>query len=386
MNDDSDRTVVHPTIRDAWSEAETTLAALLDDVGATEEAHSAAVWLHWVPIEDPRSPGGDWLRKRVGNDEQSWALLETKSRAGDGRRLGLALRIARESAEARFAFPFVEIHSRLIAWWLCYAWRARQLSSALAVLSDGDQTIAAAACSRALVETAAALWVDARKLESIWALTKAGGPPESDTDALVRRESLVAWLDEVQFGAKFDDRASEAKAIFGKVSRTNVLGPVEKLAKTTDGDLQTDYQWLCNTVHPSIGTTFAFSAPPLVDQTGTHSLIYFSGVPIEIRSESGVIEAERTVQTAIGLASMTALRVLAVVLDDALRIVDDVGLTSGAPALADFHYWRALRPAERNQECPCRSGKKAKRCHHGWRMPAPRITESFTELRGHSRI
>jgi hypothetical protein len=377
VNEDSKRTLVDPLIRGAWREAEATLAGLLDDLGATEDAYSPAVWLRWVPIE-AGSPAGDWLRKKIGDEKQLWAYIETEPRTGDGQRHGLALPVARERADAPYVFPFVEIHTRLIAWWLCYAWRARQLSSALALLSDRHQTIAAAACSRALVETAAALWVDGRKLESLWALTKEAGPPESDKDVLVRRKRLVAWLDEVQFGAKFNDRASDAQAIFGRVSRTNALGQVEKLAKATDGDLETDYQWLCNTVHPSIGTTFAFSAPPLVHDTRTHSLLSFSGGPIEIRSANGAVEAERTVKTAVARASTTALRVLTTVLDDALRIVDDVGLTSEAAALADFHYWRALRPAERNEECPCRSGKKAKRCHHGWKMPAPRITESFT--------
>lgn len=51
---------------------------------------------------------------------------------------------------------FLEAHSFLVAWWLVNAWRSRQLARAARSLFDAGETIAAAACVRPLVETAAA--------------------------------------------------------------------------------------------------------------------------------------------------------------------------------------------------------------------------------------
>lgn len=64
-------------------------------------------------------------------------------------------------------------------------------------------------------------------------------------------------------------------------------------------------------------------------------------------------------------------------MDAALRVVDDVGLTTGAAELADFDYWRAIKPAARNEPCPCRSGQKAKNCGHEWGGPAPAVPSTF---------
>src|SRR5690242_14020707 len=59
--------------------------------------------------------------------------------------------------------PFIEIHSRLCAWWLTVAWRSTELARSTWSLGDRYEVIATAACARALLETAAALWCDARK-------------------------------------------------------------------------------------------------------------------------------------------------------------------------------------------------------------------------------
>lgn len=61
------------------------------------------------------------------------------------------------------------------------------------------------------------------------------------------------------FGAKFDDRVPDEKALWGRIERTNVMGQIDKLAKATGTDLQREYQWLCNTVHPSLGNMLGFS-------------------------------------------------------------------------------------------------------------------------------
>jgi hypothetical protein len=369
---------VEPSIYERWRAAEHELSAFLERIGVTPEVSTAAVWLHPVPTAGEHA-FGETLARAAGADE-NWAMLVTTPDAS-GQQFGFAMPVASSHRDARFFFRFVEIHGRVVVWWLLYAWRSRELMSAVAAHADDLHPIAAAACARSLVETAAALWVDARKLESAWREAKAAGSHAMTDRSLARSKPLLAWLNEVQFGGKFDDKAApETKAAFGSISRTNVLGPVEKLAKVTDGDLQTDYQLLCNVVHPSLGTTLAYGAPPMKHSTGTHSILWFSGLPLEVvELGDGRREAERTVQTAIAMTSTVALTVVRVVLDQALKVVDDIGLTTGAPQVAAFPYWRALRPAPRNEDCPCRSGMKAKRCRHAWGEPVPAIASSFLD-------
>jgi hypothetical protein len=45
---------------------------------------------------------------------------------------------------------FIEVHSRLISWWLINAWRSQQLANATRHLADYTQLIPAAACARSL--------------------------------------------------------------------------------------------------------------------------------------------------------------------------------------------------------------------------------------------
>jgi hypothetical protein len=214
-------------------------------------------------------------------------------------------------------------------------------------------------------------------------LPGAAGKPTMDAAAIATRQKFISRLNEVQFGGKFSDKAPEAADVFGRQPRGNVLTAVDKLAKHYPGDLQTDYQWLCNTVHPSLGTAPVFSAPPLSHGTGTHVQRWFAGVPLRLESlntDSFDEEefVERSVLAATARASVAALHVLTVSMDAALRVVDDIGLTTGAPALADFAYWRALAPGATNEACPCRWGQKAKSCIHECGESAPGVRETFT--------
>jgi hypothetical protein len=106
---------------------------------------------------------------------------------------------------------YVEIHSRLVAWWLTYAWRSRQLSESAATLADADLTVAAATCARALLETAAASWTDARRLANVWAPGQSRGPPSYDQQSLGARARFITELNELRFRGKFSDRAPTPK-------------------------------------------------------------------------------------------------------------------------------------------------------------------------------
>lgn len=349
-----------------WQEAEARLISFLDSVGATEDTWTVAVRLIPHRISSPEK-FAEWLNRKVEKD-RTWAIATTV----DSERglLGYALPVAQWRPEEALSFLFVEIHTLLVAWWLTTAWRTRQLVRAAIELAHADDMVSAAACVRPLVETAAAFWVDGHKIISAWDDIKRAGSPQADADAFARRTRMMVALNEVSWGAKFDNRAPRLNEMWGRVQRSNVLGQVEKLAKATAPDFEEDYQWLCNTVHPSLGNTFVFSAPPLAHDTRTHVLTWFAGRPIHI--ERGTQKyVEQTIQGATTRAATRAMNILRVTMDAALRSVDDVGLTTNAPLVAGEPYWRRLRRPSRNELCPCRSGLKAKRCRHAWGDSAP---------------
>ena len=129
-----------------------------------------------------------------------------------------------------------------------------------------------------------------------------------------------------------------------------------------------------------------FSGPPLLHATGMQLQRSFAGVPLVIESPGHFDDrqfVERSIPSATARATMAALDVLTTTLDASLQMIDDIGLTTGAPAFADFPYWRSLAPAERNAPCVCRSGRKTKQCHHAWSDPAPVIPETFGSCTGY---
>jgi hypothetical protein len=228
------------------------------------------------------------------------------------------------------------------------------------------------------VETAAATWVDAQRLALAWDEMKRGGAPSKSFDSFyAKRRGLHLLLHELHHGAKFDDRAPEEKATWGKTSRSNVLGQIERLGKAGCVHLQSDYQWLCNTVHPSIGNKIAYTSPPLRHDTGTHAIQYYCGRPIHIQEGDGSVVADQTVGIATARGVTVAMRALRHTLDAALRVIDDLGLTSGAPALAREKCWRKIPTPRQDDACPCRSGRKVRDCRHAWGEPAPAIPPRF---------
>ncbi len=363
----------------SWDAAAATFEALLRGLGVDEERQTTEILLRQVPIESPEQFATDLAARTAGYNEYWLYFTLTDGTA----QAGLALPVAtpRQPSSASLGL-YVEIHSRLIAWWLTYAWRATQLQLAVSAAASAGQSIPAATCARALLETAAAFWVDARKFADIWSAAKTSGKPTLDAPMVAIRQRFISHLNEVQFGAKFSEKAPEAAEVFGRQPRGNVLTAIDRLAKQYPGNLQTDYQWLCNTAHPSIGTALVFSAPPLLHETGTHVQRWFAGIPLRAQGlrDDGFDEQrfrDRSVPAATARACIAGLEVLALTLDAALRLIDDVGLTTGGPGLADFTYWRALTPGARNELCRCRSGRKTKNCSHEWNSPAPEIPGTF---------
>jgi hypothetical protein len=275
-----------------WLLAERSFITFLDELGAAENLSTLAIRLLGQEAESVPAYAQQ-LRAAVSEaDDGTWATVARAGASGRGSAYALPVRSTWSGDVA--SLLWVEIHTVLLAWWLTTAWRTRQLAVAASRLYEADQLIASAACVRPLVESAAATWVDGRKVADAWGQIKAGGPPLTDAESFDRWEELLALLEEMTWGAKFDERAPDLAETWGRTNRTNVLGQVDKLAKAVSIDLQSDYQWLCNTVHPSLGNTFAFSANPLRHETGTHFHFAYAGHPSAYPNREEVRRGEGT--------------------------------------------------------------------------------------------
>ena len=219
------------------------------------------------------------------------------------------------------------------------------------------------------------------------------------------RDVLTVEINKMLWGAKFDSKTPELERTYGRIPRTNILTQIEKLSRATNLPVQQDYQWLCNAVHPSIGGMLAFAAPMMGHATNTHAFQWVCEAPTSfynaklsrdkhhvlvdtarlkdlgiepaLNTSSETIFREATIHNAIARAASLAVEVLEKTLDGALRLVDDVGLTTNAPAMATFPYWRNLTRKYGSRSCPCRSGLKANQCLHRWSDPVPEIANRF---------
>lgn len=355
-----------------WVRAHERFHEFLVRVGASDVHLTRTIALQAFPVTGEGLPS----RIKQWGSTGTWIYLSHgDSDTGDGMALAQPV-TAGAPQSAVYVFPLIEIHSRLVAWWLTSAWRARELADAAQAAARSGSPLTAAALVRPLLETAAATWDDGRLLHSQWDTVKQSGDPTDHEAALRNWLEYAGALNDVQFGGKFTDEAVAQNALAGLLERKNVMTSLKRLARALgSGDVQTDYQWLCNTVHPSLGNTFVFGFNPDMHASGTHAIREFvDRAPAfpdhHTRSESVVQDATRR-------AGEIALSALEATLDASLRFIDDLGLTTGAPRLAIFDYWRALAPADRNDACPCRSGKKAKRCRHEWGEAAPAFPHTF---------
>jgi hypothetical protein len=97
----------------------------------------------------------------------------------------------------------------------------------------------------------------------------------------------------------------------------------------------------------------------------------------EARETEAEVSREATIQEALARAACFAVNVLERTLVDALRIIDDVGLTTKAPTMASFPYWRNMVQRSGSAPCPCRSGRKTKHCLHRWEDAPPIVAARF---------
>lgn len=120
----------------------------------------------------------------------------------------------------------------------------------------------------------------------------------------------------------------------------------------------------------------AFASPMMVHDTGATGFQFVAPFATHIEGGQG-INAEITIDEAVARSAILAVAVVCETLDVTLRVIDDIALTTGAPTMASFSYWRMVSQKSRNAPCPCRSGKKAKNCPHGWAEEVLQVAERF---------
>lgn len=228
---------VDPQLGTRWNESRSRIGSLLSEVGVSEGTHTQSVHLYPILTGDPEQTI-DELAAATAH-EGLWSYLTT-TRGPDGRLWIFALPTRNASPSNIWLLPYVEIHSRLIAWWLTYAWRSDELAKSAWDLGDSFRVLPAAACVRALTETAAAIWSDSVELRNAWQTIKR----ESTTSGPKwdHWRNLWTWIHRTAWGSKFDKRAQDLAETWGKFQRANVLSQIERLAKASNRSLQDDYQ------------------------------------------------------------------------------------------------------------------------------------------------
>jgi hypothetical protein len=340
-----------------WKEAITSFEQLLKDAGATNEGTHA---VHLRPV----SSSSDFHvlnQARLELEAKGFSLASRGAQDG-GARLFAYQQLKKGTSERFGTFLWLSVHSSLTAWWLISAWRTQQLAQAAQDLFSTGELVAAAACTRSLVETAAVIREDSIKASQLWEACKQFAPSISYPLPSSAYKPLHDYVLEMLFGGKFKGDIPDDIAVLVRElpERKSVQTPIDRLSKM-DSSIATTYDLLCNTVHPSVGGTYSYLA--LITQPGPGEVqIDFQ----QRRLDGESANLDDVLTTAIKTGILRGLHWITETLDGALRLCDDIALTTRVCHVAREPYWRAVIASDRNSQCVCRSGRKSKSCRHEW--------------------
>ncbi|QEM25589.1 hypothetical protein D6M20_01845 (plasmid) [Rhodococcus qingshengii] len=260
------------------------------------------------------------------------------------------------------ALFYPELHTGIVAWWLLHAWRFTDLAEeAIRSLTTWHITVSAVS-SRALIEEVGCILYESKKFSENWKKSKSLPEPKRP---LAVRELLHPVMVQSAFGSRGITDSTNLRPA------PNVQTYVDKLAKETgEPQFLKWYAWLSNSAHPAIGSRMAYASQPIVHTTGAVMRRRFSRRPTSINGRSEELDFLIAHQCAD--STVAAVQVGLSLLSQALEIVDDIGLTTGAATLTRHTYWRNLKPVRGNRQCPCGKGKWPA-CQHRWGGPTPAI-------------
>jgi hypothetical protein len=252
--------------------------------------------------------------------------------------------------ELAIAVYLQPLHSQLCAIALQILWKANQLIRALSSALDSADLIVAATMVRSLVEAAASFGCESDQISELWrARCRRPAPAVESLDDFVQDAGRA--VGQILFGTKIKrDKEPETG-----IERTNILTLVDKAEKlsTTPG-LRRLYDVLCDTVHPSIGSSRCF----WTKEPGPEEEIVFTFVTE--RTARGELS---DLPFTIGLSALWALTWLGWMWNLFDRVRKDLCLTAKIYALP-VSYYGIVRPGAPGEYCPCGSTALTDACPH----------------------
>jgi uncharacterized protein (DUF2132 family) len=254
-----------------------------------------------------------------------------------------------EIATAVFLRP---LHSQLCAIALQVLWKANQLIRSLSSALDSTDLIVAATMARSLVEVAASFGCESNQISTMWRdRCRQPAPDVESLNDFAQEAGRV--VGQVLFGSKIKH---DKEPVTG-IERTNILTPVDKAEKLSENaGLRRLYDVLCDTVHPSMGSSRCFwTKEPGAEEGVTAAFI-------TERTSNGELS---DLPFTIGLSTLWALTWLGWTWNLFDRVRKDLCLTAKIYILP-VTYYGVVRPGILGEYCPCGSTALTGICPHSF--------------------
>jgi hypothetical protein len=270
--------------------------------------------------------------------------------------------IRSQRLDLNVASAFFDVHSVLAGQCIVKTWRASQLVEGLAWACGHWNITMAAASARALVETASAWFIESTEIIDLWKSIK-GKKVAELADVHRARNELYAATTQMFAGTRLTSMLKVSKDF----QRTNILTLIKKATNRLDRqDLWDKYEALCDSVHPSWGSSECFWQEVGLNEQLNQMRVLLNkrcagepgdpaGPPKKPGSGLGLIILE---------SSSWACDRLLTDLMEFHRMCVDICLTCRIFDLPSMDYWQVVRPTGLYDPCACGSNKKTRFCHH----------------------
>lgn len=301
--------------------------------------------------------------------------------------------------------------------------RLEELLNVWKLTAENKQYIGTASMSRNLIEAAASLYSFAAVIAEQWSICKmttgsiyetaTGGKVDRDRAVEVDKLRRLLWgarnelklndndikgsgIDETLAEWRHQDLFDVVKA-FEIDYRHEVTNEPEKypsqLVRELDKrvvllnssmTLKTDYELLCNVVHPSLGSFQLFSGSPVADATYGFHYIVVGKNKGRTRNKSYDPLIARDISsygifcTAISESMVIASNIFVSILEFMTAIGDDIALTANIEPLSFHKTWRYPK-ALKDIECQC-TCKDLGGCDHTWGVSGPQVPSKLSAV------
>ena len=317
----------------------------------------------------------------------------------------------------------VDVHSQLLGRIGFEFLRLEELLNVWKLTAENKQYIGTASMSRNLIEAAASLYSFAAVIAEQWSICKmttgsiyetaTGGKVDRDRAVEVDKLRRLLWgarnelklndndikgsgIDETLAEWRHQDLFDVLKA-FEIDYRHEVTNEPEKypsqLVRELDKrvvllnssmTLKTDYELLCNVVHPSLGSFQLFSGSPVSDATYGFHYIVVGKNRGRTRDKSYDpliamgISSYGIFCTAISESMVIASNIFVSILEFMTAIGDDIALTANIEPLSFHKTWRYPK-ALKDIECQC-TCKDLGGCDHTWGVSGPQVPSKLSAV------